>query len=203
MKNKLRVKTVARFVVLTTPAIALTLFGIQQMLELVPTETHDPEPGTPPAIEAAMAQPQIAMIDRLLPVPNGVWRPVEIKTSRYDNVDHGAGQPDCVRNIVTVEAPDNMSSQEVDENLRAVAREAFEKGAISVMVFAFSPHTKVSANRYPVATLTFAPYGDWDRTDRIYNLEEYKTVISHSSNGIEAIPIASTKTLGVDASSDR
>jgi hypothetical protein len=71
--------------------------------------------------------------------------------------------------------------------MRAAARQAFDKGALSVKVQA---HTGRDASTIesPVATLTFAPYGMWDKTDRVYFLGDYKAVIRHHSPQAAADP---------------
>lgn len=114
-------------------------------------------------------------LDTLLPLPKG-FKPkyrVEDTTNGIAVKEPGAAIINTQHLYVTV--PDRMPQKRIDDNMRAVAREAFEHGAMCVEVVAYyrreGHHTPV------VATLTFAPYGQWDRTDRVYDLEEYKAVI--------------------------
>ncbi len=182
--NKIRrAKGIAEFVLLTTPAIALVLFGIQQMLQPVPTETRYPAPGTPPAIEVAKDQRHVAMIDKRFPVADGFKHVDKIVWNHMQGGYHCPDNIDSSINDLGVAFPKNMPIQEIDANLRAIARELFEEGAKYVTISAFSGDPTGDAP-YPeeVAHLIFAPYGDLRKTDRLYHLDEYKAVIKHKSS---------------------
>lgn len=75
--------------------------------------------------------------------------------------------------------PCGLSQGEIDAHLRDAARSHFEGGAMTVHVIACCTARPEASLPLPVAPLTFAPHGEWDGTDRIYDLDEYTAVINH------------------------
>lgn len=182
--NKLpSAKAIARFVVLTTPAIALVLSGIQQIREPSPVMISYPAPGTSPETETMKYYlGQIALANELLCAGYGFQPLAKVVKIDSPNVAHTHDNHPFDRQIVFVTVPDNITEKSLDANLRAVARDSVANGMKSVVVSAYKSSKGVGSGADCIADLTFAPHGDWDKTDRFYDVDEYETVIRHVSS---------------------
>lgn len=131
--------------------------------------------------EVATVPPPPSEIETLLPVPDGFKSVAVVTKIEYSSVIQGFGSV-FQRRILRVSLPEGLALTDVDTNLRKVARKAFEEGAMSVKVVAHESGGHLAISEEPVATLVFAPEGEWDRTDHIYSLDTYETVIQHGDS---------------------
>lgn len=179
MKRMPSAKEIVRFALVATPAIWLTLFVIQQSMEPMPVFTYNPAP-IPAFTTDCIGCGDEAVIDALLPVAEGFKSKATITKVEDATIRRAAGITKYPRQIITVSLPYNLGPDEVDANLREVARHAFEDGVLNVVVVACRPVHPGYSSLLPVATLTFAPYGDFDKTDRVYSINNYRAAIEHN-----------------------
>lgn len=130
------------------------------------------------SIDGILMPKQEWQIDILLPIPKGFKSVAKIEKIDFPSVFTRSKHLYYQRRIVTVSLPPGLSTEDIDANLRAEARYAFEEGAMSVKVVAYETNRLVGVAR-PIAKLTFAPHGGWENTSRFYNLDEYQAVIWH------------------------
>ncbi len=174
MNKKPSAKTVALFVA-TTPLLGLPLVMIQQSIQKGKTEKTLLATTVTATPVAATSTP----IEQLLPVEGTFmraakvfWTDVPPPSQTYDNQMYR-------RATIVVTVPATMTNDVIYANLRAVARRAFQDGMHSVLVYAYKAGSGDHPGAKCIADLTFAPYGEWERTDRVYKIDEYETVIRH------------------------
>lgn len=78
------------------------------------------------------------------------------------------------RKVVQVSLPKGTDQQAVESNLRAVAKEAYEKDKPDALqVFGYVEGDTIDASN-SLGSLTFAPYGDWGRASEKPSLDKYR-----------------------------
>lgn len=81
---------------------------------------------------------------------------------------------------VRVAVPDEISADELDANMRSVAREMFENGAVTIDVEAHEGEAPFATTKAAVGTLIFSPDQPWAQPGYDYKISEYRTMIWRS-----------------------
>jgi hypothetical protein len=118
--------------------------------------------------------PELATLDTLLPVPEGFVGKAKVNYSYTYGPEYETPLSLYRRRLVVIVTPPGASETEVDTELRAVARREYGRGALTVRVVALPPN----GTGREAGKLLFAPHGSWDKTDRVYGIDEYEAVIT-------------------------
>lgn len=165
-------------------AIGITLLGIKIAVIAMTGAFAPPSvaPSTPTTLVTTTSQADPLPIETLLPVEDGFKTVARIEKVLITDLPMPSQDVSYQRRIVLVTLPDGMGQAAVDANLRAICREVFEDGAMSVLVVGFNASGGIRIGSKQIASLTFAPQGTWAKTDRIYDLCDYSAVIWHWGN---------------------
>lgn len=176
------IKSTCRFLLHTAPLIGITLLGIR-LITAVADGSLKPLHATNPGCVRVAPSRSLAT---LLPVPEGFSPVAKVTSNEEHDVPTGHWSPRYTRREVVITLPKHLSAEEVDANLRAVARGVLENGAMSVSVEARG-EGKTPDSSQILAHLTFAPRGEWHRANRMYDPKEYKAVIRRTTPGTTTI----------------
>lgn len=126
--------------------------------------------GTPPSPTAASPAPpdSTAGIDRALGIASG-FSPT-YKVLKVEDVSTSTAS----RKVVHVSLPKGADQAAVESNLRAAAKEVYEKGKPDALeVHGYIEGRAIDASN-ALGSLTFAPYGDWGRAAEKPPLDKYR-----------------------------
>jgi hypothetical protein len=126
--------------------------------------------GQPTSTPAATVTPANTAtdLDHLLGVAVG-FKPT-YKVLRVED----ASTATASRKVVQVSLPKGTDQQAVESNLRAAAKEAYEKDKpAALQIFGYVEGRTIDASN-SLGSLTFAPYGDWGRASERPSLDKYR-----------------------------
>lgn len=126
--------------------------------------------GQPTSTPAATVTPANTAtdLDRLLGVTAG-FKPI-YKMLKVED----ASTATASRKVAHVSLPKGTDQQAVESNLRAAAKEAYEKDKPDALqVFGYVEGRTIDASN-ALGSLTFAPYGDWGRASERPSLDKYQ-----------------------------
>lgn len=189
MNGTHNVKASLRFILKATLTIGATLLAIKfvtgSMTALFPPAS--PSVRVAPAAKAARVE-AAPSLDMVFPIPDGFRSQAKFVYSTTLPDDTGAFNPEFVRRSVSMHVPYGLTQQELDLNLLMVAREAVKHGADMVVVNAYDERTIYSSFwMEPMATLTFAPFGEWYVSDGVYDPNDYKAIVTHGASNFTEI----------------
>ncbi len=131
------------------------------------TTTRTGQPSSTPAATVTPAN-TATDLDRVLGVTAG-FKP-NYKVLKIED----ASTATASRKVVHVSLPKGTDQQAVESNLRAAAKDAYEKDKPDALqVFGYVESRTIDASN-SLGSLTFAPYGDWGRASEKPSLDKYR-----------------------------